>query len=734
MARHASITLQAAPQGGRAAAPDLVAAHYLPLYVASALVTLCSAGAVAATVGETGFTQLVVGLTVLGHAASWWLRRRGVSLQALAWPVMLAGTLWLAFNVGTGGTGLGLTAPIASLPTDLIFGVCFAWLAVVRCFTLVSNGALLFSAVPGMALLGLMGSVNLNVEMPVFFALFLFGTIFLVSYEQHLQRSQQTGAAPLPFHHHVLSAAVLFGAALVLGGVFSLVGRPVLSPLTPYAFPAAMGQGSPGINNPAQVRRGQVFIGAGPITLSESEVFHIYSPQGGLWRSGVLEEYNGRGWSVSRRDRRRLESNQQVQAQLPRGFSEPDARIGAFYRYQLPPSGERTTPVPTERVSQTVVVRAPVLAQLPSLDRPVEVLYPRSIVQFDDSSGTVSLNAYISSGMTYQVVSDLPRITEAQLQSAKARHPYGSAGSPVLAIPEGLSRVRNLAAEITAPYGNDYDRTQAIIRWIEANCSYTLLEEQTPSGEDAVEYYLFGSKSGACGLAASAAVLMCRSVGIPARAVIGYMPDPAEAAGGPIVVRQRDSHMWLEVFLGEYGWVPFNPAPASRDLERGGLMGVFDQASTYVRKLFRGGLDTFLVAVVLLGLGFLGGQALWQAVRGMTRRWRAEREAIAHGGAPAVLALYRKAGRVLARGGWARDDAMTPWEYARRLERDWGADAPAVAPLRRLTEQFCRASYGGEVAKDAASQAEADLKQLQTQLPRKQNRTRARLWFRRRTA
>ena len=55
---------------------------------------------------------------------------------------------------------------------------------------------------------------------------------------------------------------------------------------------------------------------------------------------------------------------------------------------------------------------------------------------------------------------------------------------------------------------------------------------------------------------------MARSLGIPARVAVGYTwgdEDPANP--GTFQVLGRNAHAWPEVYLGEYGWVPFEPTP-----------------------------------------------------------------------------------------------------------------------------------------------------------------------------
>jgi len=59
---------------------------------------------------------------------------------------------------------------------------------------------------------------------------------------------------------------------------------------------------------------------------------------------------------------------------------------------------------------------------------------------------------------------------------------------------------------------------------------------------------------------APAMALMLRSLGIPARVVMGFSPK-APTADGPTVVHGSDVTAWVEVPFQGVGWVPFDPTP-----------------------------------------------------------------------------------------------------------------------------------------------------------------------------
>ena len=68
----------------------------------------------------------------------------------------------------------------------------------------------------------------------------------------------------------------------------------------------------------------------------------------------------------------------------------------------------------------------------------------------------------------------------------------------------------------------------------------------------------FHQRSGVCQDFAHLMIAYCRSLGIPARYMSGYIYDPAlEGAKG--MRGSHASHAWVEIFLPESGWIGFDP-------------------------------------------------------------------------------------------------------------------------------------------------------------------------------
>lgn len=113
-----------------------------------------------------------------------------------------------------------------------------------------------------------------------------------------------------------------------------------------------------------------------------------------------------------------------------------------------------------------------------------------------------------------------------------------------------------------------YDSVYDVLTYLQKTATYNLKVESTPRGKDFVEYFLFESHEGYCAHFASAAVLMLRYLGVPARYATGYSVSASEfsgMAGGEYmaVVRDRQAHAWAEIYLDGVGWIPVEVTPGA---------------------------------------------------------------------------------------------------------------------------------------------------------------------------
>ena len=180
---------------------------------------------------------------------------------------------------------------------------------------------------------------------------------------------------------------------------------------------------------------------------------------------------------------------------------------------------------------------------------------------------TVIAQSGSTQGQDYEVVTNLPRPTLEQIRASSS----GGDGlrDETLALPEGMpASIAELAAEVTAETTNDYDALVALQRWFRGGGDFRYSLEAPVedgfdgSGAEAVAQFL-EQREGYCVHFASAFALMARSLGMPTRIVIGYLPG---VATGDIVdsqpvfsVSSQQLHAWPEVYFDGIGWVPFEP-------------------------------------------------------------------------------------------------------------------------------------------------------------------------------
>ena len=153
-----------------------------------------------------------------------------------------------------------------------------------------------------------------------------------------------------------------------------------------------------------------------------------------------------------------------------------------------------------------------------------------------------------------------------RLESAYAAY----AESRYLATPDGADygTLQEFcdAAEKEHKLTGDADAIRTFVRsYLNEHCTYTSDPPQPADGADPVLYFLNESRAGSSTQFASAAVVLCRMLGLPARYVVGYAAPQslfAESDGGWQAVLQDDNaHAWAEVYLAGQGWIPLETTP-----------------------------------------------------------------------------------------------------------------------------------------------------------------------------
>lgn len=172
---------------------------------------------------------------------------------------------------------------------------------------------------------------------------------------------------------------------------------------------------------------------------------------------------------------------------------------------------------------------------------------------------SVQSDQIIQAGDAYKVDAYLNTPTVSKLKTSGVEYPDWVKNT-YLQLPQGFPKsIADLAKQITVGAKDPYDRATAVTNYLRKTITYSITAAIPPTGVDTIEYFLFTSKKGYCNYYASAEVLMLRSLGVPARLVVGYAEGDLQQNEKFFTIRRRDSHAWPEVFFSGIGWVPFEP-------------------------------------------------------------------------------------------------------------------------------------------------------------------------------
>jgi len=119
------------------------------------------------------------------------------------------------------------------------------------------------------------------------------------------------------------------------------------------------------------------------------------------------------------------------------------------------------------------------------------------------------------------------------------------------------------AREVVGGETSKYLQAAALQEWFRSTGGFTYsLEAPEPETANALVDVL-ADRTGYCVHYASAMAVMARTLGIPARVAVGFLPGSALGDGSWQVTLQ-DAHAWPELYFEGAGWVRFEPTPSTR--------------------------------------------------------------------------------------------------------------------------------------------------------------------------
>ena len=204
-----------------------------------------------------------------------------------------------------------------------------------------------------------------------------------------------------------------------------------------------------------------------------------------------------------------------------------------------------------------------VSGQLPVYDDVEAVFSQDNVAQGD---------AYAVSGLTSTAAPD-------QLRAAGDAYPTWVTDR-YLELPDTITdRTRELASQLATGQSNAFDTAVAVEEYVRSTITYNEDIDAPPDNQDVVDYVLFESQEGYCEYYASAMAVLLRAEGIPSRVVGGYFPAPYDPNEGGHLYREKNAHLWVEVFFPGYGWLPFEPTANRERLDYGDLTAPAQEAA-----------------------------------------------------------------------------------------------------------------------------------------------------------
>ncbi|MFO7946752.1 MAG: transglutaminase-like domain-containing protein [Armatimonadota bacterium] len=260
------------------------------------------------------------------------------------------------------------------------------------------------------------------------------------------------------------------------------------------------------------------------------------------WRTGVYHGYTGQAWTM--------------QLALNR------APATGANEWKIP---EQTAGLSNEAVlvEQEITPYVPFGAAIPCAYRPVRIRADVPSVTYGWDGVIAPVSQRLPKKPFYVLSKVPPTLPET---SGVENPPTREDIQRDLELPEDYSpRVRALAENITSDATTEFESVRAIETYLMNNYTYDLHPSRTWP-DDFVEAFLFKTQSGYCYHFASAMVVMCRTLDIPARMAVGFMRGETSTDDDDLyIVRSEDAHAWPEVYLQGMGWMVFEPTPGARE-------------------------------------------------------------------------------------------------------------------------------------------------------------------------
>jgi len=271
--------------------------------------------------------------------------------------------------------------------------------------------------------------------------------------------------------------------------------------------------------------------------LSDTVVMRVRADRPSYWVAETFDRFDGANWSAT-----------------PTPHSSE--RLSEDSPFVLP--GPAPSPA-TQSDLQTFYVVQPSPNLVLHADDAHEVWFPTHDLFVSDSDSIVSPIG-LGPGAIYTVQSYVDAPSTDQLRGAA-----GPAADPLALlarytqVPHAYSRAQALAESVTAGANSTYDKVESLIAWIAEHTRYSTDIPPLAPGQDTVDEFLFGNRTGFCEQISTSLAVMLRSIGIPAREAVGYVPGSYDPITDLYDIEAKDAHAWVQVWFPGYGWQSFDP-------------------------------------------------------------------------------------------------------------------------------------------------------------------------------
>lgn len=158
-------------------------------------------------------------------------------------------------------------------------------------------------------------------------------------------------------------------------------------------------------------------------------------------------------------------------------------------------------------------------------------------------------------------VTVLPRLLDDRLGSLR---PVSDPPADLLQVPDTgyQADIAELTRQVVADAGasTPYEQLLAIQNYLRDPSVFVYSTTiDAPTTPDAVWDFL-NDRHGYCVQFASAMIIMARTLGIPARLAVGFLPG-TQGEDGVARISSHDAHAWPQVLFEDVGWVRFEPTP-----------------------------------------------------------------------------------------------------------------------------------------------------------------------------